>query len=163
MELREITGEEAPILTKLIKESVEADFPYSRKIRDYLMREELNIEEKLNIPAFTVWAAFQGGKPIAYLIALRPFGGISQIHWLGVAKKKQRQGIGKALLKTYISWAKKHGTHEIDLYALTNVVSFYEQLGFTKVAFLPKHYFGVDDYLMIKALQESKEENFLKS
>lgn len=163
MELREITGEETPALTKLIKGILKEDFPYKERVRSFLFKEELNIEAKIKIPDFTVWGAFQNDKPVAFLIALRPFGGISQVHWLGVSESNQGRGVGKALLMAYMEWAKAHGAHAVNLYAFKNVVSFYKKLGFSKVAFLPKHYFGVDDYLMVKALQEPREENFLKS
>lgn len=163
MKPREITAEETPTLTKLIKGILKEDFPYKERVRSFLLKEELNIEAKIKIPDFTVWAAFEEEKPIAFLIALRPFGGVTQVHWLGVSKKSRGQGIGRRLLTSYASWAKKQGAHEIDLYSLVNAVSFYKKLGFAKIALLKKHYFGVDDYLMTKTLQEPKEENFLKS
>jgi len=58
---------------------------------------------------------------------------ITQLIQMAVETEFQGQGIGKALVKELISFARDNGVEEIQIHAREEVTEFYEQLGFSVV------------------------------
>jgi predicted GNAT family N-acyltransferase len=56
-----------------------------------------------------------------------------QLIQMAVDKNFQKKGIGKTLVNKVISFCKKNNIHKIEIHSRADVISFYEQLGFTVI------------------------------
>ncbi len=163
IKFREINKAEIPLIKKIIESNIRTDFPeYSQRIKEYILKHELDLEEKLSISIFNVWGAFKEDKPVGYLIGFGPVGGVVEIHWLGVLKALQGKGIATKFVEFFLDWAKNNGAHAIHLYSSKENLAFYEKLDFEKVGLIRKSFWGSDDYFMSKNIQEPREDNFFK-
>lgn len=72
--------------------------------------------------------------------------GVVYVEQMIVASDKRRQGIGRALMEKAEEFGKRYGAHKIHLITGEGwpANAFYEKLGFTREACLPKHHFKRD-------------------
>jgi ribosomal protein S18 acetylase RimI-like enzyme len=163
LNIRLIKSEDLIQIQDLVKQVIESDFPeYSDRTKESILKDELNIQDKLPNPYFKIYGAFDGDKIVGFLIGTQQTGGVCDIHWAGVLKDYQGQGIGRRLVEHYINEMLGQGAHTVHLFASEKIKGFYEKLGFEEAGFFKKSYWGTDDYIMSKLIQEPKEENFLK-
>lgn len=164
--IKNLENEKLDEFFELFKSLLETQFTeYSKRTRKFLYansrtinKEELQRKMKKDI----VLAAFSNKQIIGILIADLPFGGVSFCHWLAVDPKFQRKGVGKILLKTWEEQTKTLGAHNLRLESRESNIPFYEKIGFKVLGFDKKGYFGTDNYILVKLIQEPKEANFLK-
>lgn len=110
-----------------------------------------------------IFVALECDTIIGFLMANKVHGGISFCEWLIVDKDYQKQGIGTALLRQYEVLVQNKGAHKVHLWCADRNVAFYEKVGYILAGRIPEDYFGVDNNLMYKKLQEPKEENYLQN
>jgi ribosomal protein S18 acetylase RimI-like enzyme len=106
--------------------------------------------------------AFDKRMLVGLLDAEMPFGGVSMGVWLMIDPPYQRQKIGTRLIEAWEQVIRKRGGHFIYLYTQERNIGFYEKLGFTKAGMFRKAWFGLDDIVYTKLLQEPSERNFLR-
>jgi GNAT superfamily N-acetyltransferase len=151
--IRPITKEEIDAFQEVADSVMETCFPeYPEDIKPRILKEDLNISLRMEVPDFTHWGAFVDGKAVGLLAGMNPIGGILNIHWIIVLKEYQGKGIGKKLLEEHTEWAKTKGAHALHLFAPDFNVPFYEKMGFENVGLVRKNFWGADDYFMNKVL-----------
>ena len=144
------------IFTKVTYE----EFPeYTDRTRQYFGNEEY---VKQQFDGNIVLGAFNNNTLVGFLVANKPFGGILFIPWIAVLKEYQRKGIGKLLLQEIEKIALDKGAHSIHLETYERDLEYYKHRGYIEYGYDKNSYFGADEYLMKKELQEPKEENYLK-
>jgi len=73
--------------------------------------------------------------------------GLARLGWIGVHPEHQREGIGKALLKEFVSRCERRGCHKITLYTLPVLIpaiNLYLKCGFVPEAYLRREWWKVD-------------------
>ena len=147
-------------------QSLNKQFPqYTPKTRQFFIEREYSvsaIESQLKAGVITIYLALSDENVIGYLMTRNIVGGICLATWLAVSDLHKNQGIASNLLEMWEQDSKKRGIHKLHLETDKKNLGFYKKRGFTKVGMIPKNYYGVDDYLFYKAIQEPKESNFLK-
>lgn len=162
--IRKISQDELSEFTKAVRRGLLGDYPdFSPRVKEFFLREELSLGPLSKAYAsqrVTLWGAFIANRIAGYLMALKPYGGVSFLAWLGVLREHQGQGIGTKLLLAHEKWVKSQGVHALHLYSSKDTLPFYKKLGFKDVGLSEKGYFGVSDHLMTKLLQEPNEQLF---
>lgn len=109
-----------------------------------------------------IFGAFVNNELVGILEAEYPFGGVSLGVWLMIKKSLQKQGIGAALVRMWENKTKEVGGHNLYVYTDKRNKGFYEKVGFKLVGLHEKSWFGNDEYIFSKVIQNPVEENFLK-
>ncbi len=145
---------------KFFNNSVKNQFPeYSAKVKNYFLKRHYTksyLKRCVKNKTLDIIIALNGREPVGYLITNIPYGGVSYIIWLAVKNSFQKRGIGSLLLKKYEFVAKRRGIHKIHLWTSKRNLKFYKKNGYNLVGFIPKNYFGVDDWLFYKTIRSSK-------
>lgn len=158
--IREISELEHGQLTKVFGEVVMNEFPeYSERIRTYFI--DIILPQELPRKKLRI-GAFDNDTLVGFLIAENPFGGVLFVPWLALLSSHQKQGIGTQLLTYIEELALKSGVHSIQLQADERNVPFYTRNDFEVIGLDKKGFFGTDNYLLKKQIQEPNEELFLK-
>ncbi len=151
---------------ELFSRLIRAGFPeYSQKTREFMVTNKrmwTKSHFKEQVKRRLIIGAWAGNKIVGLIYADSPWGGVSLAYWLMIDPNFQRQGIGKKLLATWEKIVKDKGAHFIYLYADKRNVDYYKERGFEIAGLMKKGWFGSDDYIFTKLLQEPKEENYLK-
>ena len=144
----------------LFKDSVKTQFPqYSFKVKKLFLKKYFTKKSfvgDLKRKKIDLLLAFINNQIVGYLLALPPYGGISYISWIAVKDSFRKKGIGSSLLKEYEIVAKRKGIHKIHLWTDRRNLRFYKKNGWTPVGHIPKNYFGADDWLFYKSIQNPK-------
>ena len=144
----------------LFKDSVKTQFPqYSFKVKNIFLKKyftKKNFIDDLKRKKIDLFLAFIDNQIVGYLLALPPYGGISYISWIAVKNSFQKKGIGGFLLGEYEIAAKRKDIHKIHLWTDRRNLGFYKKNGWILVGHIPKNYFGVDDWLFYKAIQNPR-------
>lgn len=168
MKIRKLTLQDHQKVFDLFSSLIATQFPeYSLNIRKAIVNHPKywnsnNFKKRLHNKDRFILGAFMTNTLVGLIDAEMPFGGVSFAVWLMVHPQHQRQGIGSALLK---KWEKKmltKGAHLLYLYSDKRNIPYYQKLGFTKAGLMKNSWFGTDDYVLTKLIQEPKEENFLR-
>lgn len=61
------------------------------------------------------------------------WGDEAQIAWVAVRKPYRGQGVGRAVMRYLIRWARAHGARIVTLNAQTHALGFYQKLGFRPI------------------------------
>lgn len=153
--------EEMRGIFEVYKKTILENYPeYSRSTREYLARED-KIEEIVK-NAGIILGAYLWGKLVGYIISRKVWGGVGYCEVLGVLNEYQRKGIGTRLVKEYERISFDQGAHGLYLESDVKNLEFYKKQGYSVLYLDKKGYFGTDNYVMKKILQEPKEENFLR-
>lgn len=148
-------------LFEVYKKTILENFPeYSRLIKEYLARRD-NIDRHVK-NAGIILGAYLSGKLVGYLIGRKLYGGVGYCEDLGVLNEYQRKGVGTRLIKEYEKISSLAGAHNLQLESDIRNLEFYKKQDFSVLCLDKKGYFGTDNYVMKKILQEPKEENFLR-
>ncbi len=160
MIVRPLNQKDKTVFDKIFTESVEEYFPeYSERLRKHF-GSAAYVDKSFNSPIRI--GAFENEELIGYLLSDSQIGGVVQIHWLAVLRKYRGKGVGSALLKELEEMAVKEGAHNIQLYSDEVNLEFYKKNRYEILGFDKKGYYGTDNYLMKKLIQEPKEESFFK-
>jgi len=156
--IRKIHEKDFEELNKLYTTTVLEDFyEYSEKIRKRFVQDPY----KRNIFTSSIkYGAFVEDRLVGYLFAYKPMGGILFCSWLAIHTDYRGQGIGKKLLKKLEENAKKLHVHSIHLFSDQRNITFYEKCGYEVYGIDKQGFFGSDDYLMKKKIQEPQEDYF---
>lgn len=111
---------------------------------------------------WTILVAFSKSRPVGIIMANKPYGGVIYCDVLLVDENFQKKGIGSRLLEEFENISKRKGVHNIRVESEERDLPFYEKNGYEVVGLDKKGYWGTDNYILKKLIQEPKEENFLK-
>ncbi len=154
-------------LFDLFSKLILSQFPeYTQRVRKHLITSNRTynkdfITKKIE-EEHIVLCAKVNGKIVGIFIADRPLGGASFGYWLMVDPAFQRKGIGRDLLKTWEEIAKNSGAHNLRLESDKANVEYYKKMGFKLIGLDEKGYFGSDNYIFAKIIQEPNEENIIR-
>ncbi len=168
LQIRQLALSELDIFFDFFSSVLLAEFAeYSARSKKYMltsprMWNKENFESILKNHTRILLGAFKNEELVGFLEAEYPFAGVSLAIWLMVDPKFRRKGIGKNLLKNWEERIVELGGHNLYLYADKRNKNFYEKMGFEMVGFHKKSWFGNDEFIFSKIIQEPKEENFLR-
>lgn len=168
LRIEKVTDQNFEEFYKLFEKLVKTQFPeYSNKTTEWLIKNPRGHSKKRLINeiknnSILVLGAYLKGSIVGFAHGTWPWGGISYVYWLAVDPKFQRKGVGTAILKGWEKIVKEKGGHAVHLDSAEKNLKFYEKLGYKIMGHDLKGYFGADDYLLKKLIQEPKEENYLK-
>lgn len=165
--IEELKEQELDIFYDLFKKCTQNLFPgYSERTREYLHSHERTYNKEVIRRKIkngdTLLIAKSDGNIVGYLIADKQFGGVSFCHWLVVDPGVQKKGIGKMLLVHWEQMAKVNGAHSLRLESDKRNLEYYKNRGYAAIGLDEKGYFGSDNYILKKSIQEPKEENWFK-
>lgn len=144
----------------VFRKTILEEFPeYSERARNYFVKNE-KYKEGLFNGAISL-GAYNKKKFVGYLFTDSPFAGVITVRWIAVLQEYQSMGIGKELLSELEKRAKSLGVHLIQLEADQRNVEYYRKRGYSVLGHYEKGYFGLNDYLMTKLIQDPQEEKFL--
>jgi ribosomal protein S18 acetylase RimI-like enzyme len=150
--IRSISAQDIDPFHALFTQVLSTDFPnYSPIVLNHFFNttySKLNflywIENKLK----SVLVAIENTETfVGFAVIDDPYGGVSLCRWLGVAKNKQRSGIGSRLVETWIDLAKKQGCHKAEVASQPQARGFYQKAGLQEEGMRKCSYFGIDQYL----------------
>ena len=145
---------------KVFRFSVRNQFPgYSVRAKDLFLKKHFSkasLKDDLRARRIDLLLAFAENQIAGYLMTNMPYGGILYVSWLAVAKPFQGLNIGSSLLKECERIAKEKGVHKIHLWTSKNNLKFYQKNKWILVGQIPKSYFGADDWLFYKTIQDPK-------
>lgn len=159
--IRKLTKKDFELFKKVFSETLLKEMSeYPQKTRNYFVSEKyIKRMFRLKIKL----GAFAKEKLVGYFLAYCPTGGgVIEIFWLAILRGHQKKGIGTRLLQEVENKALKLGVHNIRLEADKRNIQYYVSRGYSVIGLDKKGYFGTDNYIMTKIIQEPKEENFLK-
>lgn len=144
---------------------VQNQFPeYSASVRTHFYTGEREITKRQLFKKVKkndlIFFAKNSKRIVGVLIADRPLGGISFCHWLAVDIPFQKKRIGQALLSMWEKAAYEVGSHGLHLESPKRNVTYYKKRGFELLGLHRKGYFGTDNYIFTKLLQEPNEKTF---
>lgn len=146
------------------KDVLQSEFPgYTKKVVDHFLKNlysERNFHYYLQTGQKSIFVAKINGTIVGFAVIDEPYGGVSLCRWLGVKRELQKQGIGSALIQTWLELAKKQGCHKAEVAAQPEAKEFYEKVGLALEGKRKKSYFGIDQYIFGQVLAEPKE-NFI--
>src|SRR6185437_8399356 len=156
--IRNIPDAGMPVLDSLYSRIVNEEFPeYSQRVRDYFSNGVYK-QHMLSKPIRL--GAYEGHTLVGFLLAEHPDGGIIFVYWLGVSVDHRGKGIGKQLLQEIEIIAKDKGAHGLQLQADEKNLPFYQHAGFEILGLDKKGYYGTDNYVLKKLIQEPQEDTW---
>ncbi len=161
IKIKRATSKDINRFWNFFEKSVKKQFPeYPTRVRKFFLKKQYtksHLKQCLREKTITLLIVLDNNEVVGYLIAGLPYGGIVSIIWLAVKDSLQRKGIGSALLKEYETIAKKKGIHKITL-LVTNKenLKFYKKNGYKIIGYVPKNYFGLNDWWLYKEIQKPK-------
>ncbi len=160
VDIRELTEDDNDEFNKVFTEVTQKGFPeYSQNILDWFTRDPYReAMHHLRVK----FGAFVDGKLVGYTVGSSYDGGVAFVYWLAVLKDFQKQGIGTKLLQAFENFVCDHGYHSLQLNADERNLDYYKKLGYEVIGLDKKSFYGTDNYILKKLLQEPKEENFFK-
>jgi len=151
-----------PFFEKLMRENFAF---YHPKVIDYFLTKiytQQNLYYQLKNGYRTIFVAYQEKEPLGFAMIDQPYGGVSFLRWLAIAKNQQGKGVGKALIFEWEKIAKSQGCHKMEVAAYHLIASFYEKCGFKKEGLREISYFGINQVLMGKMIGELNIEKIIK-
>lgn len=168
LRIRKITIKDLDIFFALFSRILKTEFPeYSIRTKEFMIRNKNGWNKKkyrkwiLDSSKF-ILGAWKKGKLVGVFEGETMVGGVSLCTWIMVDPDFQKQGIGKKILQAWESVSLKKGIHSLFLYSTKKNIPFYTKAGFELSGVHKKGWFGSDDYMLTKLIQEPKEENFLR-
>jgi len=150
-----------PFFEKLMRENFAF---YHPKVIDYFLTKiynQPNLYYQLQNNYRTILVAYEEKQPLGFAMIDEPYGGVSFLRWLAVAKNHQGQGVGKALVFEWENIAKNQGCHKMEVAAYPLVSSFYEKCGFEKEGLRKMSYFGINQIAMGKMIGKLNVEKII--
>jgi ribosomal protein S18 acetylase RimI-like enzyme len=142
------------------RESIIKQFPqYSKKAKTLFLKNyysEDNFRAWLRKKKKVLLLALDEKEISGYLLGDIPHGGVALIIWVAIRKSFQNKGIGSVLLQCYEKFAKGRSAHKIHVWTDRRARQFYKKNGYKLAGYIPKNYFGADDYLFYKEIQLPK-------
>lgn len=166
--IKRITPEDLDVFFDLFSGLVKTQFnEYSDKTKEFMVTHKKawskeTYKRLISDTTRILLGAWKSRKLVGILDAEIMIGGVSLCTWLIVDPGFQRKGVGKKLLKSWEHLVRKEGIHSLFLYSSKHVIPFYKKMGFEVSGLHKKGWFGSDEYILTKLIQEPKEENFLK-
>lgn len=147
------------LFTKVLTES----FPeYSYKVKEFILHDvEGRFDILIDSSNEIYIGAFIQNTLVGLVRGSGIYAGVALCEWLMVDPAYNNQGIGTKLLQAFEEKLRNMKYHSVHLYSGDRNKHYYEKLHFTCVGLWEKSWFGVDQYVFVKLLQEPKEENFL--
>jgi ribosomal protein S18 acetylase RimI-like enzyme len=152
---------------KVFEEVIREGFPYySKNLQDYFTKKDYskkvftkNLKEKKR----AIFIALVGGEMTGFLVADKPYGGVSFAPWLGVKREFRGKGVGRKLMSYWEKWAKRKGAHSL-LLSTSNrkTKDFYLKCGFKYFGTEKKTYFGLDHHVFGKLISKPNERKILR-
>jgi len=141
--------------------SLKTQFPhYSPKTINFFLAKDYSLEKnKQGIKENwrQIYLALNNEQIVGYLMATKPYGGVSFCNWIAVDPQHQGQGVASKLLKTWECQAKIDSAHKLHLWTDIRNLDFYKNRGFILVGEIPQNYFGSDDFLFYKIINDPKD------
>ncbi len=150
------------LLSKTLRQGY---FLYSPISVEFTLEEDLpknDLKKYVKEGKRILFLASVDNKTVGYLLTFKARAGVAFAQWLAVQKHYQKRGVGSSLLDMWQKEALKDGAQILHLWTTKNDLDFYKNNGFTVGGEFPDSWFGVDHYLIYKALRKSDEKVFLK-
>lgn len=153
--IREMRSEDAEEVSVVICEAMRD--AWERYERDYYPKRALEFDmaynspekmlERLANPQNFAFVAEENGEVLGTVLGeIVGESGLARIGWVGVHPRRQRRGIGKALVQRAIEHCREKGCHKITLYTtppLIPAINLYLTCGFVPEAYFHKEWWGV--------------------
>lgn len=161
--VKKLTSEDKQENMRIFSDVLVHDFPeYSQKTKDFIIgKNEKEFNEDVQLPYKILLGAFLENQLVGIVHGMHLEAGVCNLGWLMVDRSHQRKGIGKKLISAFEQVMKERGDHSIHLYSAEWNLPYYKKMGYELVGLYKNSWFGADDYLLNKTIQEPKEENFL--
>ncbi len=114
------------------------------------------LREKLKNKDLVFIVARKGKKMVGFCMGYYEAGGVFYITWIGVAKEARNNGVATNLVKHVEQEMKRKKMHKIacDIQKDNKEsISFFENIGFEKMAEFKKHWYNLDYYVYSKRLR----------
>lgn len=164
--LRKATIDDFPNFFSLFEKSLKELFPqYTKNTIAFFIEADYSqkfLEEQIKLGRKSVYIAEIDGKPVAYLLVSKNYGGVGHANWLAVVPEHQKKGLAHALLTSWEKDVVKNGGHALQVWTSEKNLAFYKKCGYSVAGHFPNSWFGLGLYLLYKNLGEAKEENFLR-
>lgn len=152
---------------KFFSKSIKDYFPeYTEKTKKLFITSDYSkesIQDSLKKEG-ALYLAKDKEKVVGYLLTTeKPYGGVWFLNWIAVDKNYRNQKIAKNLLNMWEEEALRKGVHCLMLCSDKRNNNFYKKMGFVFMGFVPKGYFGAEDFWFYKLIQEAREKNYFKS
>lgn len=166
-QIKEAKPEELDRFFKFFEKSLRTQFPhYSENTINFLVEKEFSkvwLKSELKTrQSILLIAETNNGHMAGFLVASRPYGGVSFCSWIVVAKEFQGRGVATTLLRKWEKLAQKDGAHKVHLWTDHRNLKFYKKQGYKLAGKITLNYFGATDYLFYKEIQKPREENYLR-
>lgn len=168
IKIRKLTLKDHHMVFDIFSLSINTQFPEFPKdtraaiISSKKFWNKTNYKKRLQNKNLLILGAFFHQKLVGLLDLQMPFAGVSEADWLIVHPDHQKKRVGSALIEKCENILLKKGAHLLYLYSPSRNIQFYRKLGFTEVGIFKKGWFGLDDHVLTKLIQEPREENFLR-
>lgn len=164
--IKDITLNDLDIFLNFFSNILHSSFPeYSSKTMEFFVTKVWNKEKyakKIEKKEGYVYGAFYNDQLVGILDADKPFGGVSWCSWLMIDCNFTGKGIGTALITKWQEAVLKDKGHGLFLGADKRNFEYYKKIGFKHIGTMERGWFGHNEYMCAKILQEPKEENFLR-
>lgn len=110
----------------------------------------------------TIFIPREDNKIVGFAVIDQTYGGVSFLRWLGILPAHQRKGLGKALVTQWIEHAYDDGAHKAEVAGQPEAKLFYEKMGLELEGMRKASYFGIDQYVFGKVLNDPRDENMVK-
>lgn len=166
--IRKLRVTDHPVVFDLFSGLIASEFPeYSENTKKKFLSgnrywNRNNYKLRLQNKYRLLLGSFDGKKLVGLLDADMPFGGVSLGVWLMIRREYQRQGVGSKLVDRWEKETRKRGGHMLYLFSHDRNTGFYEKLGFSNSGQMNKGWFGQDETIFTRLLQEPCEDQYLR-
>jgi len=165
--IQKLSLNDLPKIIQLVHTSLTNDFPEYQPRAALIYKKRIYnkkyFQKFLKKKGNAAFGAFNNSNLIGYCAIKADDGGVIYIDWLVVDNKYRNQGIGSTLLKQAEKWGLKHYYHYIYLHTESQKnINYYKKRGFDYIGTHRRFWFGVDEHLMQKLLQDKPFEEMFK-
>lgn len=159
--ISQLTISQVSTFYPLFYEILNSEFPgYTPTVLNYLLNKiytQTNFYYWVEQNQKTILVASCNNEFVGFAVIDNPYGGVSLLRWLGVAKEHQRKGIGKKFITTWQEIATKQGAHKIEVAAQPEAKEFYAKVGLTLEGKRARSYFGINQYIYGKVIGDPND------
>ena len=167
LEVRLIKPDEVERFFRFFSKSIMGQFPeYTPRTKRFILEKPFSVEsikeDTFRYRERFTLVALVKGEYSGFLMSESPYGGVMVCNWLAVKKEFQGKGVATGLLEKWAEVSGEMGAHKLLIWTDKRNVEFYRKRGFRLVGKVEKNYFGHDDYLLHRGIQEPKESRYLR-
>lgn len=161
IKIEKLTFQDLDLFWQVFSKVLQTDFPgYTKAVVDYFLNKaytRANFNYWLSTDWKIVLAAKAEAGIIGFAVLDKPYGGVCFCRWLGVLAEFRNQGVGKKLIEAWLNYAKNSGCHKAEVASQPEAKDFYKKCNLDLEGKRKLSYFGIDQYIFGRVINQPRD------